>query len=115
MVRKKLRDVGDAKGRAPIGMVHYEFSFAAQLVPDCKCRPNCTTSVPGCRLNIDTAKRCQPPHLAVGNRVHSAAPGQCKISQSRALLHDPQEVKESLLIHRLGRACDVAMTILERV
>src|SRR5260370_1183594 len=62
--------------------------------------------------SIDRVEGRKPPHFSIGDRVHRAAPGQGKISQLRALLQNSKEVKESLLIHRLGRACDVTMTIL---
>ena len=93
-------------------MVHHERALAAELVPE---RERCADGAAGIarrRLHVDTPERRHPPHLTVGDRVHRTAASQRQIGQSRALLEDAEEMKECLLVHRLDRACDIAMAIL---
>src|SRR5262249_26145851 len=54
-------------------------------------------------------------NFAVGDGVHRTAARQREICQSRPSLQIPEEVKERLLIHRLGRASDVIMAVFEPV
>ena len=115
MRRKELCNIRSAERRPPIGMVHHERALAAELVPDSKCRANGAARIAGRRLHVDAPKRRHPPHLAVGDGVHRTAAGQREVGQSAALLQHAEKMKECLLIHRLDRAGDVAMAILERV
>ena len=67
------------------------------------------------RLHIDAPERRHAPDLAVGDGIHGAAAREREIGRAEALLHVFDQMKERLLVHRLNRAGDVAVTILERI
>ena len=96
-------------------MVHHERPGATQLVPERERRPDRAARIACCRLHIDPPERRHPPHLAVGDRVHGAAAGERQIGQPVALLQRADQMEERLFVHRLHRARDVAMPILERI
>ena len=96
-------------------MVHHEIAFAPQLMPDGERRPNCAARIAGRRLYVDPSERRVSSNLAVGDGVHRTAARQREICQPGASLQIPEEVKECLLIHRLGRASDVIVAVFEPI
>src|SRR6516165_4261998 len=96
-------------------MVHHEIAFAPQLMPDGERRTDRAARIAGRRLYVDPSERRVSSNLAVGDGVHRTAARQCEICQSRPSLQSPEEVKECLLIHRLGRAGDVVMAVFEPI
>src|SRR5262249_51164404 len=110
-----MRYVRSIESRAPIGMVHYESALAAELVPNGKGRTNCAACVACRRLYVHAPKRRHPPHLAVSHGIHRASAGQREVCQAGAFLQNAKKMKECFLIHRLSRAGDVAVALLEWV
>src|SRR5207253_2286770 len=47
--------------------------------------------------------------------VHCTASGEREVGHFSALLQDAKQVKECLLVHRLGRPSDVTMTVLDGI
>ena len=96
-------------------MIHDKRPRAAELVPHGKGGTDRAAGISSSGLHVDPLKRCHPPDLAVGDRIHRAPARQCDIGQAGALLQRPDQVEERLFIHRLDRAGDIAVPILERI
>src|SRR6516164_8819982 len=109
-----MRYVRSVESRAPIGMVHHKSALAAELVPNGKRRTNRATRIARGRLYVHPPEWGHPPHFAVSDGIHRAAARQREVGQSAAFLQHAEEVKERFLVHRLARASDVAMALLER-
>ena len=90
-------------------------ALAAELVPEREGRADRAACIAGRRLNVDTPKRRDPPHLAIGNRVHGATARKRQVRRTVSLLRLADQMEKRLFIHRLDRAGDVAVPILERV
>src|SRR5271155_6274771 len=84
-------------------------------MPDRIGRADGTARVTGRGLHVDASKRRLAAYLAVGNRIHRAAAGERKVAQPGVPLQFSDEMKERLFVHRLHRARDVTVTILQRV
>ena len=82
-------------------MIHHERAFAAQLMPERKCRTNSAARISGRGLNVHAAKRRYPPHLAVGDRIHRAAARKRQVRRAVSFLRRPNQMEERFLIHRL--------------
>ena len=80
-------------------------------MPDSERRADGAARIAGRRLHIDALERRHPPHFAVGDRVHGAAAGERQVRQTVLLLQLADEMEEGLLVHRLHRAGDVAMSV----
>ena len=63
-----------------------------------------TAGISGRGLNVDAAKRREPPHLAIGNRVHGAAAGKREVRRAVSLLRVADQMEKRLFIHRLRRS-----------
>src|SRR5262245_8121680 len=110
-----MRYVRSSERRAPIGMVHHESALAAELVPNGKRRTNRASRITRRRLYVYAPEGRHPPHFAVSDGIHRASARQREVGQSGAFLQHAKEVKERFLIHRLARAGNVTMALLERV
>src|SRR5215470_14970916 len=110
-----MRYVRSGERRAPIGMVHHKRALTAELVPNGKRRTNRASRIACRRLYVYTPEGRYPPHFAVSDGIHRAAARQREVGQPGAFLQYAEEVKERFLIHRLARAGDVTMALLERV
>ena len=105
----------ELNSRSPIGVIHDETSLAAELMPEREGRADRAACISGRRLNVDAAKRRYPPHLAIGDRVHGAAARKRQVRRTVSLLRLADQMEKRFFIHRLHRAGDVAMPILERI
>ena len=88
---------------------------AAEPMPDGIRSPNCSACITRSRLHVDSPEVAQAAHLAIGDRIHRAATRKGQIGQAGALLQRADEIEECLLIHRLDRARQVAVPVLERI
>ena len=101
--------------RAPKRVVHDKRPRAAEPMPHHIGRADRAAGISGGGLHVDAAKRRHAPYLAVGDGIHRAAAGECDVGQAKALLQRADQMKERLFIHRLHRAGDIAVPILERI
>ena len=67
------------------------------------------------RLHVELRERRHPRDLAVGHRIHRAATRQRQRIQPIARMQRVEQVEERLLVHRLRRAGDVLVTLLQRL
>src|SRR5262249_28740269 len=96
-------------------MIHHEVAFAPQLMPDGERRTDRAARIAGRRLYVDPSERRVSSNLPFGDGAPRTAARQREICQSRPPLQIPEEVKECLLIHRLGRASDVIVAVFEPI
>src|SRR5262249_59340354 len=104
------RDGGPQKG----GSIT-EGRRAPERGPGGEARPDRPAGIACRRLHVDPPERRDPPHFAVSNRVHSAPTREREVGESVAFLQNADQVKERFFVHRLYRARDVAMPIIERI
>ena len=67
------------------------------------------------RLHVDVAGTASQRDLAVGHRVHPAAAGERDGVEPVPRVQRVEQVEERLLVHRLHRARDVPVALLERL
>jgi hypothetical protein len=84
-------------------------------MPDGIRSPNCSTCITRSRLHVHFPEVAEAAHLAIGDRIHRASTRKGQIGQAGALLQRADEIEECLLIHRLDRARQVAVPVLERI
>ena len=84
-------------------------------MPDRERRTDRAARITSRRLYVDPSERRVSSNFAVRDGVHCTAARQREICESRPLLQIPEEVKECLLIHRLGRARDVIVAVFEPI
>src|SRR5205807_7484879 len=108
-------DIARTELGTPISVVHYERPRATELMPECEGRADRTASIACRRLHVDPSERRHPPHFSVRDRVHGAPASERQIGEPVAFLQGANQVKECFFVHRLHRARDVAMPIIERI
>ncbi len=102
--------------RTPVGVVHRRAACAAELVPDGTGGADRAAGVARRRLHVDLAEGRHLRHLCRWRPSSSAQPPAIASASSRVTrMQRFEQVKERFLVHRLHRARDVHVALLERL
>jgi hypothetical protein len=96
-------------------VIHHERPGTTELMPERESRADGAAGVTCRRLDVHSLKRGRPTDFAVSDRIHGAPSRQGQIRERMTFVHSAKQIEEGFLVHRLHRARDVAMPLLERI
>ena len=94
---------------------HRAATRAALRMPHRPCGAQRAAGIPRGGLHVDLAEGRHQRDLAVGHRVVAAAPGDRDAVEVVSLVQGIEQMEEGLLVHRLQRAREVLVPLLQRL